>query len=342
MLLSLLLAILILTLYGSRLATGGFHADYLDRGKTDSIKGIFILLIVLAHSMQYVKGCCYSPVRFGDTAFKWFLHELSQLVVVMFLFYSGYGVGESFKKKGAAYVKKIPRHRILATLVNFDIAVGVFIIINLLLGVPITLRQSLLSFTGWEDVGNSNWYIFVILVCYTLTYMVLSVARTKLARVTLLFASCLPVMLVLYYTRGSWWYDTMLCYPAGFAFSMYRRQAESLFKKRYWIALCACVVAFFVLRAIQPDNYRLAYNLMSISFALIVVLTTMKLGIDNPLLRWAGSNLFPIYIYMRVPMLIIEQTHPELIAAQPFLFILISLTVTIVIARCYRYWQVKM
>ena len=233
----------------------------------------------------------------------------------MFLFYSGYGVGESFKKKGAAYVKKIPRHRILATLVNFDIAVGVFIIINLLLGVPITLRQSLLSFTGWEDVGNSNWYIFVILVCYTLTFMVLSVARTKLARVTLLFASCLPVMLVLYYTRGSWWYDTMLCYPAGFAFSMYRRQA---------------------------DNYRLAYNLMSISFALIVVLTTMKLGIDNPLLRWVGSNLFPIYIYMRVPMLIIEQTHPELIAAQPFLFILISLTVTIVIARCYRYWQVKM
>ena len=68
----------------------------------------------------------------------------------------------------------------------------------------------------------------------------------------------------------------------------------------------------------------------------------LKLGIDNPLLRWAGSNLFPIYIYMRVPMLIIEQTHPELIAAQPFLFILISLTVTIVIARCYRYWQVKM
>ena len=43
---------------------------------------------------------------------------MGQLVVVMFLFYSGYGIGESYKKKGVNYVQQMPVHRILTTLLN--------------------------------------------------------------------------------------------------------------------------------------------------------------------------------------------------------------------------------
>ena len=43
------------------------------------------------------------------------------LMVTMFLFYSGYGVFESIKKKKEKYINTIPKRRFLKTLINFAI-----------------------------------------------------------------------------------------------------------------------------------------------------------------------------------------------------------------------------
>ncbi len=48
----------------------GFNDDYLSKDNTNSIKGIFILLIVLMHSWPYIKDCGYAFDRIGDS---WFL-----------------------------------------------------------------------------------------------------------------------------------------------------------------------------------------------------------------------------------------------------------------------------
>ena len=54
-----------------------------------------------------------------------------------------------------------------------------------------------------------------------------------------------------------------------------------------------------------------------------------------------GEHLFPIYIYMRLPMIVLENKLPVMIDVWPALFIVISLVVTLVIAHFYRYWQIK-
>lgn len=147
MLLALLLSIFLLCLYGIKINLHGFNDDYLSKDSTNSIKGIFILLIVISHSMQYIMRGEYAFDGIGDLVFQSFFTLLLQLVVVMFLFYSGYGVGESFKKKQMLYVQAMPRHRILGTLLNFDVAVIAFIILDLLLGITISTDQCLLSLT---------------------------------------------------------------------------------------------------------------------------------------------------------------------------------------------------
>ena len=55
MLLALLLSIFVLCLYRIRFNLKGFNDDYLSKDCTNSIKGIFILLIVISH------GCLTSP-----------------------------------------------------------------------------------------------------------------------------------------------------------------------------------------------------------------------------------------------------------------------------------------
>lgn len=95
---------------------------------------------------------------FIDKAASMFVSYFKQLVVVPFLFYSGYGVMNSIKNKGTAYVNSIPRNRVLNTMVNFGVAVSIFICMNLILGIPMELKQAILSYLSWESVGNSNWY----------------------------------------------------------------------------------------------------------------------------------------------------------------------------------------
>lgn len=343
MLLVLLIAIFLLSLYQVKFKIRGFHDDYLSKSKTDSVKGIFILLIVLTHSMQYFAPCGYAYHSVGDTAFMWFTYHLSQLVVVMFLFYSGYGVSESFKKKGMPYVKAMPRHRLLTTLLNFDVAVLSFIILGFALGLSFTLKQCLLAFTGWVSVGNSNWYIFVILLCYLMTFISLRLdIKNPSLRVALVTALCAGCVLILSLYRQSWWFNTLLCYPAGFAFSTYKDSLEPSLKKYYWLFLSLMAIAFILLFSHANDRFGLSYNLLSIIFASLIVLLTMKCGIGNSVLEWFGKHLFPVYIYMRLPMMFMEHKTPALIASQPALFVLISLALTILIAHLYHFWQIKL
>lgn len=343
MLLFLLVAIFLLSLYQVKFNLGGFNADYLSKSRTDSVKGIFILLIVLTHSWQYISKSEYAFNGFGDGLYVSFLLHLRQLVVVMFLFYSGYGVSESFKKKGLTYVKAMPRHRLLTTLLNFDVAVVAFIVVDLLLGITVTTNQCLLSLTGWESVGNSNWYIFVILLCYLMTYVVLRSSLSKrMYQAVALFVISFALILSLYSFKDGYWYDTLLCYPLGFVYSAYKEPIESFLKKYYWAVFSAVGILFVVTYLCPNDAMSLRFNLTSMLFALAVVMVTMKVSIGNAPLIWLGRNLFPIYIYMRIPMIVLQQESPGMVGVFPALFVVTSLLITLLIAACYKYWQIKL
>ena len=63
--------------------------DYLEKRKTQSISGVFVLLIFLRHFCQYIK------IDKADYLFYVFDHFINQWIVIPFLFYSGYGVMQS-------------------------------------------------------------------------------------------------------------------------------------------------------------------------------------------------------------------------------------------------------
>ena len=156
--------------------------DYLSREQGNAVKGIFILMVLVSHSNQYVADAGYAYSRWSDALFLQTGWLFGQLVVVMFLFFSGYGVMTAVRDKGEAYVRVMPRHRILSVLLSFDIAVVCFALVGLLLGKTYPAGTYLLALTGWESVGNSNWYIFVILLCYLATWMAAKVSRSALDR----------------------------------------------------------------------------------------------------------------------------------------------------------------
>lgn len=340
------IVILFLCLIGISFSKEGYHKDYLSKENTNAIKGIFLLLIVISHSLPYLTQCGYHFNGFGDPYVLFIRKQLGQLVVVLFLFYSGYGICESWKKKGSGYVKSMPTHRILTTLLNFDVAVFLFALLCLILSIPFTTKQFFLSLIAWDSVGNSNWYIFCILICYLISYIVLRFSPpphdSKKASTALTFIILITVSLLLSFYKEPRWYNTLWAYGAGFAFSNYKTCFEKMVQKNYCLYLGLFIVLFVILFLNKFEFRGIRYNLLSISFAFLIVILTMKFTINNTILGWVGKNLFPMYIYQRLPMIILQNRFECFTGIHPVLFVAISLFVTVGITFLYKYWRISL
>ena len=290
----------------------GFQSDYMSVEKTSAIKGIFIIIVFFSHFYGYV-----SLTWAADEVFYKYFNMIGQRMVTLFLFYSGYGVMESISRKGINYVHSIPRRRLLHVLAEFDIAVVIFTVIRLIMKTPFaggdvfSIKQFFLSLIAWDSVGNSNWYIFSILIAYAATFIGFEIFKCRkipsVAAVTVLLAAFI-VFLRLTGIKEPYWYNTVICYAGGMWFSLLRPAVEKImFKNAVWIpvfilSLALCLASFRLAKA----NFLL-YELSMCLFAWTVVVFTMKISVCNKALVWLGKNLFPMYIFQRVPMIIFER-----------------------------------
>ena len=89
------------------------NQGYLSKDSTNAIKGIFILLVFIRHANQYVRQAGYEYSSICDRLFLLTDGLLGQLIVVMFLFFSGYGIMCSINRGGQNYIRTILRKRLL-------------------------------------------------------------------------------------------------------------------------------------------------------------------------------------------------------------------------------------
>ena len=264
--------ILLLSLYGISFIKSGFNQDYISKEQCNAIKGIFILFVFTRHIWPYLSKFGYDFSAPGDSLFMSIDRWLGQLLVVAFLFYSGFGVMESIKRKGEPYIEDMPRKRILNTLLNFDVAVLVFLVIDLILGINFKLNTTLLAFTGWTSIGNSNWYIFIILVCYFCTWI-----GFKLGKGWMAFFLLATAYIILFNTKSNpVWYNTIFSFAAGLLYSQFKSQIEPFVHQWYWIVLPTCILVFFSVHTQKFSFYGLKDNLASILFALSIVAVSIK------------------------------------------------------------------
>lgn len=292
-------------LYGVKVSS--HHEDYISKPVTDSIKGIFAIIIIYSHGRGYLPSLESLTSPF-DIMFYKAIQAIGQLMVVMFLFYSGYGIMESYRKK-PGYLRGFAKHRILKTLVIFDVAVILYIALGLLLGKTFSIPEYILSFVGWESIDNSNWFGFDIIALYLLVYLALAArSRWNLSPwvfYIVVFMMCGAFIVFVAATKKeSYWYDTVLAFPAGLVYSEFKEKIERAFRNYYWPSLGALIVAFSLM---YGSRGYLTMILTCVVFALILVLVTMKVKLNNRALRWLGINCFGIYILQRIPMALFSE-----------------------------------
>jgi hypothetical protein len=321
---------------------GFFTEESFSKDVTNSVKGIFIWLVFLRHFSDYFRSD--STIDLLGVIFS---SILGQMIVACFLFYSGFGVFESFKKKGLEYAKTMPKNRILKTLVHFDIALMLFLIIQVIFGGKLSFSRIIFSLIGWESLGNSNWYIFVILLLYLVTCLSFICAKENInkAGITVTFSS-LMIILFLYFTRPTYWYDTVLCYALGAWISIFKEKFLRFITKKnsLWIIVTATSIVIFSLLRIGDFliNTKLNYIIKLFTapvFCLVIIILLTKFKISNKILVFSGENLFGIYMLQRIPMILFKAFG--LAKFNLYIYFIVCLVSTIALSIVFRYLTSK-
>ncbi len=318
-----------------------YMTDYMSVDKTMAIKGIFILIVFFQHFNSYLKFT--APL---DVVYVKAFNLIGQRMVTLFLLYSGYGVMESIKKKGMGYVNTIPKKRFLNVLFRFDIAILLFLIVNLIFKREFTIPQLLLSFTGWDAIGNSNWYIFMILVTYLLTFAAFKICKDKnnwqvAAFVTTFLTAAFVGVFFLTEIKDRYWYDTVILFPIGMLWSLYRDKFENIINKNIFVWLVSLgVVCAVELVAMKFDKYFAVHEIGMIMFAFAVLIFSMRISLNNLILRWCGKHLFGLYILQRIPFIVFKELG--LADFNIYLYFFASLVLTIPMAWLFEKYVGKL
>lgn len=328
--------LLILALFSVRLLDKGdrWNPDYISKDTANVVKGICIWLVFIRHIDQYLVKIP-DLISWDNLCFD-VDNSLKQLLVVPFLFYSGYGVTLSIIKKGTEYANKIPQKRVLSTLINFDVAVLCFLIMNLALGLELNLRQVLYSFIGWDSIRNSNWYIFCIIICYLISWAAYKCTRSFKSMLLVIWVGLLLYTAFMYFYKGHWWYDTIYAYGAGAVFAVYNRQIIGYVKNHYQTVFLMGLAGFLIFYN-APNNFSISANISAVLLCLLLILFTLKVKLKSSVLEWSGKLLFPIYIYQRLPMVILSTIYGgEVMVQHRYLYVLCCLVITLIIATAYN------
>ena len=287
----ILIILLALTCVG--LKRTDVQEECLKKEYTDAIKGMFIIIVFYSHLLPYLtnSGVSFSPILI----------------------------------KGDGYIRSIPCKRVLSTLVNYDIAVIVFLCMNLLLGIHYSAGKYALSLIAWDSVGQSNWYIFAIVCCYASTFISFTLFKKHLYAFASTVFLLLIYVVVMHEFKETWWYNIILSYPAGMSVSLYKKPLFSILERYYVISITALLLLFIPL--FHYRNYTPVYLAAAVIFAFLFFVVSYKVVINNRFLSWCGKNLFQLYVYQRIPMIALSTLFPNYVRLYPYIYVACCLIV---------------
>ena len=284
-----------------------FFNDYLDLDNIKSVKGIFVWMIFFRHYTGYYRRNKKEIFIIIDKSF-------SQNIVSLFLFYSGYGINESFKIKGNKYIKTLPiKSGIL--FIKSQIILLIYLCNNLFLGIKTSLKTYLKAIIFKKGIGNSYWFAFTIISLYIYSFISFILIKNQKYNLFGIF-----LISIICYLHGIFVYnfyhkkqiisvDTIICFVFGFYYSFFRTHLEKIIMKNditYLGALLIFILIYYYYYIYQNKNIYYI-SLKNGLFTLISILITMKIKFKNEFLNLLNSHSYSIYLLQRVVMIYIRK-----------------------------------
>ena len=218
-------------------------------------------------------------------------------------------------------------------------------VVGYLLGNTYNLNTILWSLIGWKNVGNSSWYIFVILALYIIYFISFLPLKFKNSIKMCWCCTIVFTILVIGFTffhmvieRPYYSYNTLILFPFGCWYSLLKNHINKIVMKNDFTYLF--FLSFVFILYIFSYRYRWkggieVYSIWAIAFTLLVLFFTMKIRIGNSILEWFGNHVFSIYILQRIPMALLQRI--DIVASRKYMYLISVIIITCLMAITFEY-----
>lgn len=271
---------------------------FLSKENTDCLKGILALAVLVHHLYQHSGILRGNPIGF-------LFQSLGFLAVAVFFFLSGYGLVVSFLKKGDAYIRELPRNRILPFYGICCVLIVLYTLFFCLIGSAPNIGKILLSFIWGGTVIANGWYLQTSLLLYVVFYLCFRFGKTKKQKVFLVALTVFLYCVFCYaFSFSVSWYVTTPAFVVGILWGVFgRRMQEIILSKKRFALLAFGTVAFLMFwlfgRVFSwlPDTLDILFKAIACCFFVFdcIVLTTI-VPIENRFTAFLGKISLEIYV----------------------------------------------
>lgn len=341
-------ALLILLFWGAHLCKKGeWNEEVLSFSHTKAFLGYCSILILFHHASQ--RTCApwlmAANIHHGLDPFVF----IGYLCVAAFFFCSGYGVYTAHFKEG--FFDHFIKIRIMPILTPTIIMWLIFFVIEKVRKVPIDKPV-------WLNTYTYVWYVVAVIYFYALFYLCFKIIKKdRLSMAVMIFGTILHFILCGFFSPGTWWYNTPFLFLLGIIAARHKDGMLALFKKAYplWLILSfvitACGFAFAnyysTIIVLLGSHYTdkghfwgelIGQVISAATFVCFILLLGMKIRIGNPVMRFLQKFTLEFYlvhtlfIQMFGFAFVNDATKPVFYIKNQFLYVLVSLVLTIPIA----------
>lgn len=295
--------LIVLTLVDIKIkGSNQFFEDYMDLKNTQPIKGIFVWFIILSHYKNYYKT---NKIYI----YRQILYFFGQKMVSLFLFYSGFGIYESIKKKGTNYAKSLINKSFII-FIKSQIILFLFMVSNLLIGQKYNIKYYFLSIIFYKSLGNSNWFAFTIIIFYLysfVSYIFIKNKRFYFVGVIIVNIICIFHMYIIYnyyYPKQICTVDNTFCFIIGFYYSLLKNSIDKILLKNdifYFIIIFFTILIYYYFYTYKIKTVFI-YSMINMIFSLIAIFISMKIRFNNGFLNLLSSHSYSIFLLQRLVM----------------------------------------
>lgn len=209
-------------------------------------------------------------------------------------------------------------------------ALCIYLFLSFLLGKEYSFVRIVLSFTALSSIGNSNWYVFAILAMYSIVYISFKQFKKHSMTSCVLFTILYIVMMDVIKDQA-WWYNIILCFPAGMILSKYKDRVCSIIQKPVFFVFMITLALVLYLFSFSI----LAYEIISIAFCFLIVDVCAYKEIKNDLFHFLGQYVFEIYILQRISMNLFDRYLND------WIYLIVCILVTFILAYNFKKLETK-
>ena len=236
----------------------------LSKDKSNAVKGVLAILIVFHHFSTTCDISSFSEFR------RW-----GAIIVSVFFFMSGYGLGRSITLKGMAYLSNFLSHRLWKSVIlPYIIALIIFLVY---LNVDVPDASTLVGYwsRGLTILPNA-WFIVALALMY-LGFYFINITPGRCYVVKMFLYTLVYIIIVYSIGFGRYWYVSVIMFPFGMLYADKENELKSFFnryKARIWLIpmMVGITGICFIMQLVVSSI--VAY--MALTIALVFVMTSTE------------------------------------------------------------------